>query len=88
MLNRPKRGKQSSFLTLSRTAIQNQLGLLWDIEPAALSLADIRNRLNTDSPLIEIFQAAEEAAYGGASLTEEKMQDYFIALKTELENLR
>jgi hypothetical protein len=80
-------GNSTSFLTLSRTAIQNQLGLLWNIEPAALSLADIKSRLKTESPLIAIFQAAEEAAYGGATLTNEKMQDYFITLKTELENL-
>jgi hypothetical protein len=80
-------GNSTSFLTLSRTAIQNQLGLLWNIEPAALSLADIRSRLMTESPLIEIFQAAEEAVYGGATLTDEKMQDYFMILKTELENL-
>jgi len=80
-------GNSTSFLTLSRTAIQNQLGLLWNIEPAALSLADIRSRLKPESPLIAIFQAAEEAAYGGATLTDEKMQDYFITLKTELEDL-
>lgn len=82
-----KAGNSTSFLTLSRTAIQNQLGLLWNIEPAALSLADIRSRLKTESPLIEIFQAAEEAVYGGATLTDEKMQDYFMILKTELEDL-
>ena len=80
-------GNSTSFLTLSRTAIQNQLGLLWNIEPAALSLADIRSRIKTESPLVAIFQAAEEAAYGGATLTDEKMQIYFITLKTELENL-
>ncbi len=80
-------GDAPGFLTLGRTAIQNQLGLLWHIEPAALSLADIKSRLQADSPLISIFQAAEEAAYGGATLTEEKMQTFFITLKTELEEL-
>lgn len=77
-----------SFLSSCRTAIQNQLGLLWNIEPAALSLADIRTRLNANSHLIEIFSAAEEAAYGGATLTDQKMQDYLITLKTELEDLQ
>ncbi len=80
-------GDAFTFLTLGRSAIQNQLGLLWSIEPAALSLADIRSRLQADSPLIAIFQAAEEAAYGGATLTIEKMQNYFTTLKTELEEL-
>lgn len=80
-------GDGLSFLSFARTAIQNQLGLLWNIEPAALSLADIRSRLNEDSHLIKIFNAAEEAAYGGAGLTDKKMQDYFTTLKTELEDL-
>ncbi len=74
-----------SFLSSCRKAIQNQLGLLWNIEPAALSLADIKGRLNKDSCLIEIFTHAEEAVYGGATLTDKKMQDYLLTLKTELE---
>jgi hypothetical protein len=73
-----------TFLSLSKTAIQNQLGPLWHIEPAALSLADIKDRLPADSHLIEIFSAADEAAYGGAGLTEKKMQDYCNYLKREL----
>jgi hypothetical protein len=80
-------GDVPSFLSFARTAIQNQFGLLWNIEPAALSLSDIRSRLNTDVQLIEIFSVAEEAAYGGATLTNQKMQDYYITLKTELEEL-
>ncbi len=38
-------GDGRTFLSLSKTAIQNQLGPLWHIEPAALSLADIKSRL-------------------------------------------
>ncbi len=82
-----KSGDSRSFLTSGRQAIQNQLGLLWGIEPTALSLADVQKVLDGESPLIEIFQTAEEAAYGGATLTEQKMRDYFIALKRELEAL-
>ncbi len=80
-------GDGRTFLSLSKTAIQNQLGPLWHIEPAALSLADIKSRLQADSHIIEIFSAADEAAYGGAGLTEKKMQDYCNYLKTELEEL-
>jgi hypothetical protein len=78
-------GDGKAFLIHGRTAIQNQLGLLWHIEPAALSLADISNRLPTDAPLIVIFRASDEAAYAGATLSDEKMRDYFLTLKTELE---
>jgi len=80
-------GDGRSFLSLCKTAIQYQLGMLWHIEPAALSLADIKNRLRDNAHLLEIFQAADEAAYGGASLTDKKMQEYFLTLKTELEEL-
>jgi hypothetical protein len=80
-------GDGRTFLSLSKTAIQNQLGPLWHIEPAALSLADIKSRLQADSHLIEIFSAADEAAYAGAGLTEKTMQDYCSYLKTELEEL-
>ena len=80
-------GDGPAFLSFGRTAIQNQLGLLWNIEPAALCLADINGRLKADSHLLEIFRAAEEAAYGGATLTDKKMQDYLVTLKTELEDL-
>ena len=75
------------FLSSCRKAIQNQLGLLWNIEPGALSLADIKGRLSEESQLIEIFTHAEEAVYGGATLTDKKMQDYLYTLKTELEHL-
>ncbi|MGB3210656.1 MAG: BatD family protein [Desulforhopalus sp.] len=80
-------GDGLAFLSCCRTAIQNQLGLRWNIEPAAISLADIENRLNGNSELIALFSAAEEAAYGGATLTTQKMQNYYITLKTELEGL-
>ncbi len=80
-------GDCDTFLNLCKTAIQNQLGPLWQIEPAALSLADVKSRLQADSHLIEIFSAADEAAYGGAGLTGKKMQDYCNYLKRELEEL-
>jgi hypothetical protein len=82
-----KAGDGQAFLIHGRTAIQNQLGLLWHIEPAALSRVDLSNRLPADAPLIAIFRAADEAAYAGATLGAEKMRDYFLTLKTELEKL-
>ena len=81
------RGDGSAFLTLCRTAIQNHLGPHWNMAPTAISLADLRTRLAPDSPLIEIFRAADEAAYGGAIPTHAKMQDYLDTLHRELEGL-
>ena len=80
-------GDNQSFLILARTAIQNQLGILWHIEPAALSLTDIKSRLPAGEELVEIFQAADEAAYGGASLSPQKTQAYTLILKKKLEEL-
>lgn len=78
-------GNSSEFLALCRTAIQNQMGLSWQVAPTAISLADLRNRLRPDSPLLEIFGAAGEAAYGGATLSPETMRDYLNNMKKELE---
>ncbi len=80
-------GDSQSFLALAKTAIQNQLGLLWHIEPAALSLSDISHRLPESIELLEIFRTANAAAYGGASLSPRKMQEYIGTLKTRLEEL-
>jgi hypothetical protein len=80
-------GNNLEFLDLCRTAIQHQLGLAWRVAPTAISLADLRNRLQPNSPLLEIFGAAGEAAYGGATLSPEKMRDYLDKMKKELETL-
>ena len=81
------RGDGSAFLALCRTAIQDHLGPRWNMVPSAISLADLRARLAPDSPLIEIFRAADEAAYGGAIPSQQTMQDYLDTLHRELEGL-
>ncbi len=80
-------GDGSEFLALCRSTIQNQLGLAWHLAPTAISLADLRSRLRPDSPLLEIFSAAGEAAYGGATLSPAKMRDYLDKMKKDLEAL-
>lgn len=76
-----------SFLAGCRTAIQNQLGMLWQLQAAAISSADIAARFSEDSFLVEIFQVAERAAYAGAELSTEQMHQYSQRLKKELEEL-
>ncbi len=75
------------FLVSCRRAIQEQLGLVWDSEASAITLADLRQRLPEDSPLITIFGAAEESAYGGQELNSQQMQDFADRLQKELEGL-
>ncbi len=75
------------FLALCRQSIQQQLGLLWNVEGAAISLTGIKNRLDSQTPLIEIFQAAEQSAYSTTALPIETMRIYFGQIKKELEEL-
>ncbi len=93
-LNRVKQaylsGNSREFLASARTAMQNQMGLSWDMAPTAISLATLKNRLDEGSPLVEIFAAADAAAYGGydgATLSQAKMQEYLKAMEIELEVL-
>ena len=75
------------FLAACRGAIQEQLGLAWETEAAAITLADLETRLPADSVLLEIFQAAEESAYGGQELNSEQSRKFAEALKRELEGI-
>ena len=76
------------FLVTCRTAIQEQLGLVWQTEGAAITLADLQRRLPEDSVLLAIFSAAEESAYGGQKLSSQQMQEFADAMNNELEGLR
>ncbi len=80
-------GDNLSFLLACRKTIQNQLGCKWDMAPSAISLEDIRARLHHNSPLLEIFAAADHGAYGGAKLTDKQVQVYCTTLRSELESL-
>ncbi len=75
------------FLALCRTAIQEQLGLLWETEAGAITLADLQRRLPENSGLITIFTAAEQSAYSGQELSAKEMQKFTTILKKELEGL-
>ena len=75
------------FLASCRKTIQEQLGLVWDVEAGAITLADLKKRLPEDSRLLEVFSAADESAYGGQELSQQQMQNFSDRLKSELEGL-
>ncbi len=75
------------FLAFCRTAIQEQLGLLWETEAGAITLADLQQRLPEGSGLITIFTAAEQSAYSGQELSAREMREFTTMLKNELEGL-
>lgn len=81
------RGDAALFLQRCRVAIQNHVGASRLETAAAISLTDLKKQLDQHSPLLVIFARAEEAAYGGATLSTEEMEDCFVELKTELEKL-
>jgi hypothetical protein len=68
--------------------MQEQLGLLWQTEPAAITLADLQQRLAEDSPLISLFATAESSAYSGNTLGSREMADYGGRVAHELRQLR
>ena len=54
---------------------------------SAMSLTDLKTKVAENSHLVTIFSRAEEAAYGGATLSSEEMANYSVELKSELEKL-
>ena len=75
-----------AFLKNCREIIQCKLGLVWKVEPTTITLSDLQQKLSADSPLLEIFRAAEQQAYGGTYLDKE-LGNYLNILEKELEGI-
>lgn len=80
-------GDAGLFLGRCRTTIQNHVGASRLETASAMSLTDLKAKVSENSPLVTIFSRAEEAAYGGATLSSEEMENYASELKSELEKL-
>ena len=83
-----EQGNSRDFLALCRRTLQEQLGLLWQTGPGAITLADLRQRLAADSELIALFATAESGAYVGNLLSSQEMADYAGKLEHALRQLR
>lgn len=81
------RGDTRAFLALSRQAMQEQLGALWQMEAGAITLADLRHRLPADATLVALFGTAETNAYGGCQLNSRELAEYAEKLEAELRRL-
>ena len=81
------RGDAALFLSRCRTTIQNHVGASRIETASAMSLTDLKTKVAENSPLVTIFSRAEEAAYGGATLSPEEMANFSVELKSELEKL-
>ena len=78
-------GDSTLFLANCRKAIQHHIGASRLSSASAMTLADLVATVEEDSPLIRIYSMAEEAVYGGASLTAMEMLTYYDEIKKELE---
>jgi hypothetical protein len=75
------------YLAACRKAIQELLGHHWQIEPSAITLADLQARLHQTSSLITIFATAEQSAYANHTLGAEQIRQYSDLLHKELSEL-
>jgi hypothetical protein len=80
-------GDAAGFFDACRDAVGERLGVLWGIEPQAITLADIRNRLPDATGVADIFATADAAAYSGQSFSQEELRAYRDKLRQELETL-
>ncbi len=76
------------YLAACRKAIQEVLGGYWQMKPSAITLADLKTRIDPASKLIEIFSAAEQVVYARYELSAEQIQEYSDHLQKELEALQ
>jgi hypothetical protein len=54
---------------------------------AAVTLADLREQLPADSPLLAVFSRLEESGYAGQVLAQEEMAAMLETVRTELVKL-
>ncbi len=80
-------GDSDRFLQSCRAAIQDWLGLAWQQEARAITLAALQERLAAGSPLITIFQQAEHGSYVGIHMNREEMRSTLNLVKKELEKV-
>ncbi len=78
-------GDQRNFADHCRAAIQERLAKNWNMEPRAITLADLEQRLGRDNPLTGIFGQLEHAGYGGIELDSGRMQTMLATVQTDLE---
>jgi hypothetical protein len=80
-------GNHHGYPAVCRKVIQEMLGLLWQIEPSTITLADLEKRLKPTSGLITVFAEAERGAYANASLSQDQIRRYSEIIEKELAEL-
>lgn len=76
------------FLNTCRVAIQNRLAGRCGVHASAVSSSNLRDILPEDSVLLEVFQMAENAAYGGEVPTDFEMDQLYPMVRKALEDIK
>uniref|UniRef100_UPI004055C48B BatD family protein n=1 Tax=Candidatus Electronema sp. TaxID=2698783 RepID=UPI004055C48B len=78
---------QEGFRQHCQEAVRRWIGTVWGMNAAAVTLADLREQLPADSPLLAIFSRLEESGYAGQVLAQEEMAAMLETVRTELVKL-
>ncbi len=78
---------QAAFLKHCRAAIQKRLAEAWAQEAAAITLADLQERMPADAPLLAVFTRLEQIGYAGEKLSRTAMEEMLKTTKNELDKL-
>ena len=57
----------AGFYAAARLALQHRLGLMWNQAPQAITLAEVAARVSGDSPVVSLFQEADQCEYSPGS---------------------
>lgn len=81
-------GNRLLVLSNSRNAIQQQAGLLFQMEPSAITVASLRQHAPGSEELIALLELAEQGAYGGSSMDKDELEEFVDRVAQELEKLQ
>jgi len=77
----------AGFFTAARRVLQERLGPLWNQAPQAITLAEVSERLPSDSPVLGFFREADLHEYGRLSAKAEKFPQWQQLLDQALQSL-
>jgi len=77
----------ATFFALCRRILQQRLAFSWQREAQSICTADLQRQLPAGSPLPEIFEKSEHAAYSGATISPEEMSEILSTLQQEIQQL-
>jgi hypothetical protein len=78
---------QEQFRRHCLEAVRRWTGAVWGLNAAAVTLAELRQRLPADSPLLAVFARLEESGYGADALERGEMTAMLETVRRELVRL-